>query len=56
MFDLSPLRPWEWDAMDQQRWSELTTARGIWDREHRAVANQAAMERRMMDDGVGRVG
>lgn len=42
--------------MDQQRWSELTTARSIWDREHRAVANQAAMERRMLGPDVGRAG
>lgn len=42
--------------MDQERWSELTRARGIWDAEHRAVANQVEMQRRMLGGDVGQAG
>lgn len=42
--------------MDQQRWSELIVARNIWDREHRAIANQAAMQKQMLGPNVGQAG
>lgn len=36
--DLAPLRPWEWMQMDQEWWTELTTAKRIWADEHEADA------------------
>lgn len=38
MFDLSPMRPWEWsEQVDLAWWSELVEARTLWDDAHASV-------------------
>jgi len=48
-FDLSPVRPWEWDAIDAERWTEAVQIRNAWHAGIDDARDEAEMERRLSE-------
>lgn len=56
MFDLSPLRPWEYDRVELDYWYELVAARNTWDAEHRAINDEGKLRQKLLDLDESQIG
>lgn len=48
-FDLSPVRPWEWDGIDAESWTEAVQLRNAWHAGVDDARDEAAMSRRLAE-------